>query len=67
MHIDGNRKWDVHINYMLPTISANIGILWYFRKIVPMNTLKLLYNTIVLAQLDHADILYDIACDINTY
>ncbi len=46
MKIDSNLKWDDHINAIIPTISPKIGILRSLRKIVPIETLKLLYNAI---------------------
>ncbi len=42
--IDSNLKWDDHINAIIPKISSKIGILRSLRKILPIETLKLLYN-----------------------
>ncbi len=47
MLIDSNLKWDDHINKLVPKILAKIGILRTIRKIVPINTLKQLYTTII--------------------
>ncbi len=47
MYIDENLNWDEHINVTIPKISANIDILISRRRIVPIDTLKLLYNAIV--------------------
>ncbi len=44
MKIDSNLKWDDHTNAIIPKISCKIGILRSVRKIVPIKTLKLLYN-----------------------
>ncbi len=42
MKIDSNLKWDDHINAIIPKIPSKIGILRSLRKIVPIETLKLL-------------------------
>ncbi len=47
MCIDENLKWNVHIDNIVPKISAKIGVLRSPRKIIPTTTLKLLYNAIV--------------------
>ncbi len=46
MKIDSNLKWDDHINAIIPKIASKIGILRSLRKIVPIETLKLLYNAV---------------------
>ncbi len=61
MYIDGNFKWDVHINKIIPKISAKISILISLRKLVPIYTLILMYNAIVLPHFDYADIVLDSA------
>ncbi len=59
MKIDSNLKWDEHINAIIPKISSKIGILSSLRVIVPIETLKLLYNAIVQPHFDYSDIVYD--------
>ncbi len=61
MYIDENLKWDEHINGMIPMISAKIGILRSLRRIVPIDTLKLFYNAIILPHFDYSDMVYDSA------
>ncbi len=56
MYIDENLKSNVHIDYIVPKISAKIGVVRSFRKIIPTATLKLFYNTIVLPHFDYADV-----------
>ncbi len=63
MYIDENLKWNVHIDNMVPKISAKIGVLRSLRKIIPMATLKCLYNAIVLPHFDYADVVYDSASE----
>ncbi len=48
MYIDENLKWNVHIDNIVPKISAKIGVLRSLRNIIPTAILKLLYNAIVL-------------------
>ncbi len=59
MKIDSNLKWDDHINAIIPKLSSKIGILRSLRNIVPIETLKLLYNAIVQPHFDYLDIVYD--------
>ena len=59
MLIDSTLKWDLHIDNMVKKISAKIAILRSLRKIVPVETLKLLYNAIVQPHFDYADVVYD--------
>ncbi len=61
MYIDENLKWDEDINVMIPKISAKIGTLRSLRRTVPIDTLKLLYNAIVLPHFDYTDMVYDSA------
>ncbi len=61
MYIEENLKWDEHINVIIPKISAKICILRSLRRIVPIDTLKLLYNAIVLPHFDYSDMVYDSA------
>ncbi len=61
MYIDKNLKWDVHIDKIIPKISAKINILRSLRKLVPIDTLTLMYNAIVLPLFNYADIVMDSA------
>ncbi len=44
IYIDENLKWDVHIDKIVPKISAKISILRSLRNVVPIDTLTLMYN-----------------------
>ncbi len=57
------RILDEHINVMIPKISAKIFILRSLRSIVPIDTLKLLYNAIVLPHFDYSNIAYESASE----
>ncbi len=56
-----NLKWDVHFDKIIPKISAKISILRSLRNVVPIDTLTLMYNTIVLPHFNYADIVLDSA------
>ncbi len=61
MCIDENLKWDVNFNKIILKISAKISILRSLRKLVPIDTLKLMYNAIILPHFNYADIVLDSA------
>ncbi len=61
MYIDEKLKWDVHIDKIIPKISAKISILRSLRKLVPIDTLTFMYNAIVLPHFEYADIILDSA------
>ncbi len=42
-------KWDEHINVMIPKISAKIDILRSLRRIIPIDTLRLLDHAYFMA------------------
>ncbi len=63
MYIDENLQWDAHINVMIRSISAKIGILRSLRRIVLIDILKLFYNAIVLPHFDYSDIVFDSASE----
>ncbi len=63
MYIDENLKWDEQINVVIPKISTNIGILRSLRRIVPIDTIKLLYNAIILPHFYYSDMVYDSASE----
>ncbi len=65
MYIDEYLHWDHHIDTLVKKISSKIGILRSWRNIVPIDTLKLMYNAIVLPHGDYADIVYDAAPETN--
>ncbi len=44
MYIDKNLKWEVHIDKIIPKISAKISILRSLRKLVTIDTLTFMYN-----------------------
>ncbi len=48
MYIDENLRWDHHIDTFVKKISSKIAILRSLINIVPIDTLKLMYNAIVL-------------------
>ncbi len=65
IYVDENLHWDHYIDTHVKTISSKIGILRSLRNIVPIDTLKLMYNEIVLPHFDYADTVYDAASETN--
>ncbi len=67
MYIDENLRWDHHIDTLVKKILYKIGILRSLRNIVPIDTLKLMYNAIVLPHFDYADVVYNAASETQTF
>ncbi len=67
MYIDQNLKWDEDINFMIPKISAKIGIIKSRRNSVPLETLKLMYNTTVQPYFDYANTVYDLTSELKKF
>ncbi len=63
--IDNYRHVDEHIGILILKIFAKIDILRSLRKSVPTDTLKLLYNAIVLPHFDYSDSVYDTGTETN--
>ncbi len=61
MYIKENLKLDVHIDKIIPKISAKISILRSLRKLVPIDNRTIMDNAIVLPHFDYADIVLDSA------
>ena len=51
--IDGNLSWDRHCVKIANTISRNNGMLNRVRKLLPPDTLKMLYNSFILPHLQY--------------
>ncbi len=67
MYREEKLKLDVHIDKIIPKISAKISILRSLRNVVPIDTLTLMYNAIVLPHFDYADIVLDSASAANQF
>ena len=65
MTIDRNIKWDIHTDKLKNKISSKVALLQRLKKIVPIETLKQLYDTIVLPHFDYCDIIYGQCSDEN--
>ncbi len=61
IYIDENLKWYVHIDKIIPKMSAKISILRSLRNVEPIDTLTLMYNAIVLPHFDYANIILNSA------
>ncbi len=67
MYIDEKLHWNHDIDTLVKMISSKIGILRSLRNIIPIDTLKLMYNAIVLPHFDYAVVVYDTASEINKF
>jgi len=56
--IDKNLTWANHIDKVISKVSSRIGVLRKMKNIVPHDTLKHLYNALVLPHFDYADLIY---------
>ncbi len=65
IYINENLCWDHHIDTLVKKISSKISILRSLRNILPIYTLKLIYNAIVLPHFNYADVVYDAASETN--
>ena len=60
--IDENLSWDVHINYVVRTVSKCIPILYNVRNNLSFESLKLLYNSLIYPSLIYANVVWGSAC-----
>ena len=51
--IDENMNWNMHIHKISNKISRNLGCLNRIKRFVPLNTRKLLYNSLILPHLQY--------------
>ena len=51
--IDGHLSWDKHCNKIANTISRNNGALNRVKKLLPPDSLKMLYNSFILPHLQY--------------
>ena len=49
--IDENMSWNMHIQKISNKISRNVGCLNRIKRFIPLNTRKLLYNSLILPHL----------------
>lgn len=56
--IDEKMNWNKHLDYMCAKISKRLGILKRTKLYLPAETLKMLYNALVLPLFDYGDIVY---------
>ncbi len=57
-NVDENIKWGLHVDTICRKIACKVGVLKHLKRIVPHETLKQLYNSIVLPHFDYCDIIY---------
>ena len=61
VHIDPHLSWQPHIHSLCSKVSKKLGLLRRLRKVMPHNTMKTIYNTLVLPLMDYADIIWGTA------
>ena len=58
MYFDKNLNWHFHIDKMCSKISQRTGLLKRVKYFVPNQTLKMLYNALVLPLFDYGNVIY---------
>lgn len=56
--IDENLTWDHHIDYISKKIKRNVGILKRMRKILPTESLSMLYKTLIEPHIRYCSIIW---------
>ncbi len=59
MFMGESLKWDHHIDSIIKKGSAKIDMLTSIHKVVPTDTLRLLYNTMVQPHFDYANVVHE--------
>ena len=57
--MDEQLSWGCHVDHVCSKASAGIGLIRRIRPFVPLSTLKMLYNAIVLPYFDYCSPLWD--------
>ncbi len=57
-HIDSNRIWEEHYNYICKKISQKKEVLKYVRDYVKFDILKMVHSSIVLPHTDYGSIVW---------
>ena len=56
-----------HVNAKIKTTTKTLGILRYFRKYLPLNTLDQIYKMFIRPHFDYGDVIYHIPPYINPF
>ena len=59
-------KWNTHIHYASLKISKVTGLLYKLKSVYPINTLKSVYNTLVLPHINYCIFLWGVSNRKNT-
>ena len=57
--MDEQLSWGSHIDHICSRVGAGIGLIRRIKPFVPLSTLKMLYNAIVLPYFDYGSLLWD--------
>ncbi len=60
--IEESLTWDKHIYKMCNKISKKLGLLKRLKKVIPSNTLIMLFNSLVLPHFDSANVVWGTVC-----
>ena len=63
--IDKNLNWRVHINHIRTKISKIIGIIYHSRSCLSLNSLKLLYNSLIYPYLQYGILVWGNASNVH--
>ena len=61
--IDEHMSWNMHIQKISNKISRNLGCLNRLKRFLPLNTRKLLYNSLILPHLQYGILSWGFQCD----
>ncbi len=56
--IDESLTWDKHIHKMSNKISKTLGLLKRSKKVIPSNTILMLFNSLVLPHFNNANVVW---------
>ena len=60
--IDSNLTWSIHINNICTSTSRNMGILHKLKHLLPVNSLRILYNSLILPFMSYCNIAWGNTC-----
>ncbi len=58
VYVDSNLTWQAHYDFICKKISQKVGVLKRIKSYVSMETLKMIYNAIVLPNMEYACIVW---------
>ena len=65
--VQNNLRWTSHIHAISMKIARNIGILLSIKNCVPIETLTLLYNSLILSNIQYSIVIWGLTFDSHLY